>query len=113
MPAAARTSCSSNSAALALAGVYSFIWRYVGLGEVKAFIYAAIVVGAVLAVLRLSLPDALRTLARPAVRHRSWARSSRSAASSGCVSLRRYLYERSQRKKRSPRPVGAESSRRC
>ena len=28
-------------AALALAGVYSFIWRYVGLGEVKAFLYAA------------------------------------------------------------------------
>ena len=28
--------------ALALAGVYSFIWRYVGLGEVKAFLYAAL-----------------------------------------------------------------------
>ncbi|MEP6995977.1 MAG: hypothetical protein ABI968_15755, partial [Acidobacteriota bacterium] len=24
-------------AALALAGVYSFIWRYIGMGEVKAF----------------------------------------------------------------------------
>ena len=42
--------------ALALAGVYSFIWRYVGLGEVKAFIYAAVWSALVLAVLRLSLP---------------------------------------------------------
>ena len=55
--------------ALALAGVYSFIWRYVGLGEVKAFIYAATWSALVLAVLRLSLPDTLRHLARPALRH--------------------------------------------
>jgi hypothetical protein len=33
-------------AALALAGVYSFIWRYVGMAEVKAFLYAARLVGA-------------------------------------------------------------------
>ncbi|MFN2386447.1 MAG: polysaccharide biosynthesis protein, partial [Thermoanaerobaculia bacterium] len=28
-------------AALALVGVYSFIWRYIGLAEIKAFLYAA------------------------------------------------------------------------
>ncbi|HEY1433930.1 MAG TPA: polysaccharide biosynthesis protein, partial [Thermoanaerobaculia bacterium] len=43
-------------AALALAGVYSFIWRYIGMGEVKAFLYAALWSGLVLAVLRLTLP---------------------------------------------------------
>ncbi len=56
--------------ALALAGVYSFIWRYIGLGEVKAFVYAAIWSALVLAVLRLSLPGSLRRLARSALGHR-------------------------------------------
>ena len=42
-------------AALALAGVYSFIWRYVGLGEVKAFLYAALWSGLALAA---AAPDA-------------------------------------------------------
>ncbi len=45
--------------ALLLAGVYSFIWRYIGMGEVKAFLYAALWSGLVLAVLRLSLPASL------------------------------------------------------
>jgi FlaA1/EpsC-like NDP-sugar epimerase len=45
--------------ALVLAGVYSFIWRYVGMGEVKAFLYAAIWSALVLAMLRLSLPARL------------------------------------------------------
>ena len=42
--------------ALLLAGVYSFIWRYVGMGEVKAFLYAGIWSGLVLAMLRFGLP---------------------------------------------------------
>ena len=37
-------------AALALAGVYSFIWRYVGMREVKAFVYAVVWSALVLAV---------------------------------------------------------------
>src|SRR5262249_11414035 len=37
--------------ALALAGVYSFIWRYIGMGEIKAFLYAALWSALVLAVL--------------------------------------------------------------
>ena len=43
--------------ALLLAGVYSFIWRYVGMGEVKAFLYAALWSGLVLGVLRFGLPN--------------------------------------------------------
>src|ERR1700687_4657506 len=45
--------------ALALAGVYSFIWRYVGMGEIKAFLYAATWSALVLAAARLTLPDRL------------------------------------------------------
>ncbi len=44
-------------AALALAGVYSFIWRYVGLGEVKAFLYAALWSALALTAVRLTLPE--------------------------------------------------------
>ncbi len=87
-------------AALALAGVYSFIWRYVGLGEVKAFLYAAIWSALVLSVLRLSLP----------VRYGTW-RVPLSVILMGTVLafggvlglrvLRRYLYEHSQRRERA------------
>ena len=42
---------------LMLAGVYTFVWRYTGLAEVKAFIKAAIWSGALLVFLRLWLPD--------------------------------------------------------
>ncbi|MFY9550295.1 MAG: nucleoside-diphosphate sugar epimerase/dehydratase, partial [Thermoanaerobaculia bacterium] len=44
-------------AALVLAGVYSFIWRYVGLGEVKAFLYAALWSALALIAVRLTLPE--------------------------------------------------------
>jgi FlaA1/EpsC-like NDP-sugar epimerase len=46
-------------AALALAGVYSFVWRYVGLREVPSFLRAAAGSAAVLLVLRFGLPDEL------------------------------------------------------
>ena len=72
--------------ALALAGVYSFIWRYVGLGEVKAFIYAAVWSALVLAVLRLSLPHASTATGGCPSPSPSWGRSWRSEASSGCGS---------------------------
>jgi FlaA1/EpsC-like NDP-sugar epimerase len=45
--------------ALALAGVYSFIWRYVGMNEVKAFVLAALWSSLALAVIRLTLPGSL------------------------------------------------------
>jgi FlaA1/EpsC-like NDP-sugar epimerase len=44
-------------AALALAGVYTFVWRYVGLREVPSFLKAAAGSAAVLLFLRFSLAD--------------------------------------------------------
>src|SRR6185436_19948902 len=43
-------------AALALAGAYTFIWRYIGLAEVKAFIYAAVGSAVLILLVRLGLP---------------------------------------------------------
>jgi FlaA1/EpsC-like NDP-sugar epimerase len=43
--------------ALALAGVYSFIWRYVGMHELRAFVYAFFWSALALTALRLTLPD--------------------------------------------------------
>jgi FlaA1/EpsC-like NDP-sugar epimerase len=44
-------------AALALAGVYTFIWRYIGLAEVKRFIYASFWSTTLILIVRLGLPD--------------------------------------------------------
>ncbi len=43
--------------ALALAGVYTFIWRYVGMREVRSFFYAFFWSSLVLMALRFTLPD--------------------------------------------------------
>jgi FlaA1/EpsC-like NDP-sugar epimerase len=43
--------------ALAVTGVYSFVWRYVGLREVPAFLKAAAISMSVLLLLRFGLPD--------------------------------------------------------
>jgi FlaA1/EpsC-like NDP-sugar epimerase len=83
-------------AALALAGVYSFIWRYVGMGEVKAFLYAAIWSALVLATARLSLPERLGAFKVPL----SVVLIGTVLAFGGVLGLRllrRYLYERDQR----------------
>jgi FlaA1/EpsC-like NDP-sugar epimerase len=45
---------------LGLAGVYAFVWRYVGMAEVKAFITAALLSAFPLIVLRTWLPDQLQ-----------------------------------------------------
>lgn len=45
--------------ALQLCGVYSFVWRYVGLKEVKVFVRAALYSFIPIVVLRLTLPDSL------------------------------------------------------
>jgi FlaA1/EpsC-like NDP-sugar epimerase len=86
--------------ALALAGVYSFIWRYVGMGEIKAFLYAATWSALVLAVARLTLPDRLVTWKVPL----SVVLIGTVLAFGGVLGLRllrRYLYERSQRRRRT------------
>jgi len=44
-------------AVLTLIGVYSFIWRYIGMAEMKTFVYAAAGSALPLAALRLGLPD--------------------------------------------------------
>jgi len=46
--------------ALFLMGVYSFIWRYVGLAELMAFVKAAVVAGVVLLAFRLLMPSGLQ-----------------------------------------------------
>jgi FlaA1/EpsC-like NDP-sugar epimerase len=51
--------------ALIAAGVYSFIWRYVGLAELWSFFKAAFWSGSVLVVGRLLLPDSLGQLRVP------------------------------------------------
>ncbi len=48
-------------AALALAGVYTFIWRYIGLAEVKAFIYASSWSALLILIVRLGLPARFST----------------------------------------------------
>ena len=48
-------------ASLALFGVYRFIWRYVGMAEVRAFVGAASTSALPLLLLRLLLPDRLQT----------------------------------------------------
>lgn len=44
-------------AVLVLTGIYSFVWKYVGLAEVKAFIVAAALSAFPILLLRLGLPD--------------------------------------------------------
>ncbi|MEX1245599.1 MAG: nucleoside-diphosphate sugar epimerase/dehydratase [Thermoanaerobaculia bacterium] len=94
-------------AALTLAGVYSFIWRYVGMGEIKAFLYAALWSGFVLAVLRLSLPARLGTWRVPL----SVILMGTILAFGGVLGLRvlrRFLYEFSQRRGRQAQVSTAE-----
>jgi len=94
-------------AALVLAGVYSFIWRYVGLGEVKAFLYAASWSGLAVGVLRLSLPARLEGWRVPL----SVILVDTVLAFGGVLGLRvlrRYLYELSQRRGRESQAGGAE-----
>src|SRR6202008_1465493 len=46
-------------------GIHSFIWRYVGLSEVRAFIKAAIGSALILAALRIWLPEDLQPFRIP------------------------------------------------
>ncbi len=89
--------------ALALAGVYSFIWRYVGMGEIKAFLYAATWSGLVVTVARLTLPDRMSTWKVPL----SVVLIGTVLAFGGVLGLRvirRSFYEKSQRRKRVTGP---------
>jgi len=84
-------------------GVYSFIWRYVGLAEMAAFIKAAFWSGLVLLVGRLALPTALQLWRVPL----SIIFMDTVFAYSGVVTirvLRRVLYERYEKRRRPGRP---------
>ncbi len=86
--------------ALVLAGVYSFIWRYVGMGEVKAFLYAALWSACALGTVRLTLPASLGGWRVPF----SVILMGTVLAFGGVLGLRvlrRYLYEQSQRRVRA------------
>jgi len=94
-------------AALVLAGVYSFIWRYVGMGEIKAFLYAALWSGLVLAVLRFSLPSRYGEWKVPL----SVILMGTILAFGGVLALRvlrRHFYEMSQRRERATTSSGSE-----
>ncbi len=47
-------------AAAARSGIYSFLWRYIGISEIRPFLQAALLVMVPLVALRLALPEALQ-----------------------------------------------------
>ncbi|MDH3255875.1 MAG: polysaccharide biosynthesis protein, partial [Acidobacteriota bacterium] len=84
---------------LHLLGIYTFLWRYVGMTEVKTFLRAAIYSSLPLLLLRLSLPDSLELLRIP----RSIILTDTALAYGGLLALRvfrRALYERHERTRR-------------
>lgn len=52
-------------ALLHLSGVYTFIWRYIGMAELRAFLKAALYSGIPLLLLRVLLPEELQSLRIP------------------------------------------------
>jgi FlaA1/EpsC-like NDP-sugar epimerase len=94
--------------ALAFAGVYSFIWRYVGMRELKAFVFAFCWSSLVLIELRFTLPDRLADGRVPL----SVILISSLLGFLAVLSLRvfrRLLYEASERSR--PRPRGSDGPR--
>jgi FlaA1/EpsC-like NDP-sugar epimerase/lipopolysaccharide/colanic/teichoic acid biosynthesis glycosyltransferase len=97
-------------AALALSGVYSFLWRYVGLKEVKAFFAAALGSAAVLTALRLLLPGPLAPWRVPL----SVTIMDAVLAFSGVLGLRvarRIVFENGRRGSQPASPAGAARRR--
>jgi FlaA1/EpsC-like NDP-sugar epimerase len=97
-------------AALSAAGVHSFIWRYVGMRELKAFVSAAAWSSLVLITLRFSLPDRFAVGRVPL----SIIVIGTGLGFGGVLSLRllrRTLYERAEKRRRRPRPNLGERQR--
>jgi FlaA1/EpsC-like NDP-sugar epimerase len=93
--------------ALALAGVYSFIWRYIGLAEVKTFIFALGCAAVPVFLLRLALPERYGIWQVPL----SITLADSILAFVGVMGLRvlrRALYERYEKKHRSIETAGIE-----
>ena len=90
---------------LIIAGVYSFIWRYVGMGEVKAFLKAAYLSLLPLAIVRLGVPANYHQWRVPL----SIILIDTVLAFGGVLGLRvlrRALYERYERQSRTARANG-------
>ena len=86
-------------AALTLAGVYMFIWRYVGMAEVKAFLNAAWWSALLMLVMRLGLPERFQEWRVPA----SVILADTPLAFGGVLGLRvlrRLVYERGRKRRR-------------
>ncbi|MFQ5527090.1 MAG: polysaccharide biosynthesis protein [Thermoanaerobaculia bacterium] len=89
-------------------GVYSFVWRYVGMTEVKTFVRAAVYSSLPLLLLRLGLPDSLENFKIP----RSIILTDAVLAYGGLLGLRvlrRALFEQQER---SRRDIDSEGRRR-
>jgi FlaA1/EpsC-like NDP-sugar epimerase len=94
--------------ALRIAGVYRFVWRYVGMSELRAFGVAALLSAAPLAVLRLMLPEQAQVLRIPL----SIILLNMGLALGGTLAmrvLRRGVYERYEKRRQSN--SGAEAGR--
>jgi len=86
-------------AALILAGVYRFIWRYIGMGEVKAFLNAAWWSVLLMLVMRLGLAEHLQELRIPL----SVIMADTPLAFGGVLGLRvlrRVVYERERKRRK-------------
>ena len=86
-------------AVLWLVGVYNFVWRYIGLGELKAFLKAMLFCGIPMLILRLNLPQQFEIWRIP----RSVILLDLMFAFGGVLTLRilrRTLYERHERTQR-------------
>jgi FlaA1/EpsC-like NDP-sugar epimerase len=93
--------------ALALAGVYSFIWRYVGMREVRSFVYAFFWSSLVLTVLRFTLPNRFGDWRVPL----SVILTGTALGFLGVLGLRvarRALWENEERNRRRPRSSSGE-----
>jgi FlaA1/EpsC-like NDP-sugar epimerase len=98
-------------AALSLAGVYTFIWRYVGMSEARAFANAALFSAFPILAVRLVLPASLNDYRVPI----SICLIDTALAFGGALGLRvlrRAIYERAHTRRGSRERAGAEHRRR-
>jgi FlaA1/EpsC-like NDP-sugar epimerase len=87
---------------LAIAGVYAFIWRYVGMREMKSFVHAFLWSGVLLAAARFMIPKQISSLRVPlSVIYMSSILGFVSVI--GVRLLRRLLYESAEKQRRRPR----------
>ena len=97
-------------ATLMMAGIYTFIWRYVGMAEIRSFTSAAVWSALVLVAMRLWLPEPLQSLRAPL----SVIVIDTMVAFCGILGLRvvrRLLYERFEKRRESRNQLAVERAR--